>query len=597
MNLSRFKFQAFTNTGFEPVLKKELSHLVSNPIIKNIFGKTGVEFRGTFAEMINIIIYSRTINSLRIVLSHPFHASDQGNIKYNLEKLNYLAFLPQKAVLNDYVKYHTNSISSQIYHESMLKEIVKAKIEEMMSQHLQLQDLSKVLDKELSQVVSAIQSTEDEQIITQEEPEIETAQPVKHQKKRYSINKKKFEDEIFHLYFNLYKDKMCVSLEVFNTQLFKTGYKKFLGWGSVKENIISAYLQQTGIIDEFKKEQSIKVFDPFCGSGTILIESILSTINYPIRYENIDQMNFNNWPIVEKDSELRNSMKEYTDQKKVDYDKEIKVSCIGCDVSINQLNNAFKNFKHLEDLDIVKNLRLNDNKIIISIKNALSEQNKTVRSFKNKILLIHSNFKDMKEQMDKLEGYTLISNIPFGLNYSEEKLNSLYQDFDEFLAENHKLFKKIVILCPNNRNKSFIVKSKYQWNLELDFYNGGYKMGFFSFSPEKNTISEQKDEIVVHTRILKRSRRSPITVVSNVNMNKLKTPNSRKAKEIVDFAKKTTHNTFLKNQKEYEDKKSQRINDKISLADQRKALMMEQKLKELIGEKAADSITKLIKSE
>lgn len=595
MNLSRFKFQAFTNTGFESVLKKELGQIVTNPVVKNIFGKTGVEFRGTFSEMIDIIIYSRTINSLKVVLGHPFHASDVGNIGFNLDKLNFAAFLPEDAVLNDYVRCHTNSIGSHLYHETMLKDLVKARLEEILGNRLQLQKFSQELDQKLL-IGDTSQISPDSTLTTDISfPKISGKSENSPRLKNYSKYKKKFEDEIFELYFNLYKDKMCVSLEVFNTNILKTGYKKFIGWGSVKENIISAYLQQVGIIEDFRTEQSVKVFDPFCGSGTILIESILSAINYPIRYENIDKINFNNWPIVAKDIKMQTDMKEYIGQRKHEYNKEMKVSCIGCDISINQLNNAFKNFKHLEDLDIIKNIRLNDNSIIISLKNALSEKEKKVRSFKNKVLLIHSSFIELADHVDKLNGYTLITNIPYGSNYSEVKLNQIYSEFDNFLGENHKCFKKIVILCPNNRKNSYIAKSKYQWNIELDFYNGGYKMGFFTFTPEANTLAEQKTEIIVHERVIKRKRKSDIIVKSMVDLNKAKTPNSRKAKVVLDFAKRKKLNQFLKGKSEYDTRKSEMIKEKINIAEQRKALMMEKKIKELMGDQAVESIIRLIK--
>ena len=595
MNLSKFKFHAFTNTGFEPVLKKELSNIVKNPVVKNIFGKTGVEFRGTFPEMIDIILQSRIINSLRIVIGHPFHGSDVSNIKFNLERLNFAAFLPENAVLNDYVRYHTNSIGSNLYHESMIKDIVKSKLEDLFDSKLKLQEFSHELDQRL--LMGSI-----------DEPSIQIAdknlnvvensktQPKSRPNKKYNKYKKKFEDEMFDLYFNLYNDKMCVSLEVFNTALVKTGYKKFIGWGSVKENIISAYLQQSGIIDDFKKEESIKLLDPFCGSGTILIESILSTIDYPIRYDHTGQINFNNWPILTKDENIKSNLDEYIKNKKNDYNKEIKVSCIGFDISKNQLDNAINNFKHLDELDVIKNLRLNDNKIIISLKNSMRDLGKKTRSFKNKILLTNGSFKTLSEQVDKLDGYTLITNIPYGSNYSEEKLNELYSAFDTFLVENHQYFKKIVILCPNNRKNSYIMKSKYQWNIELDFYNGGYKMGFFSFTPAKNTLKDENLEPIVHERVIKRKRRSDKVVKSKIILNKKQNINSKKMKENIDFAKKKKLNQHLKHKKEYEAKKSERIKAKIEFLDQKKALMMEKKLKELMGDKDSENINKLIKS-
>jgi len=382
---------------------------------------------------------------------------------------------------------------------------------------------------------------------------------------------------------------------VFNAELTKPGHKKFIGWGSVKENIIAAYLQQTGIIDDFRASESVKVFDPFCGSGTILLESLLATINYPIRYERLDALNFNNWPIVAKNAGLAADMAQYIARRREEYNKTIKVSAIGCDISINQLNNAIQNFKHLERLDIIKSVRLNDNSVIIGMKNALSAREKKTRSFKNKVLLAHCSFAEVSAHADKLEGYTLITNVPYGSNYSQAKLGEIYAQFDDFLEAHHALFKKIVILCPNNLKNAYIVRSRFQWNIELDFYNGKYKMGFFAFTPERNMTQPLAPEYVVHEKVVKRSRKSNVVVKTKILLSKLKAPNSKKAKDVIEFARTKKRNEFLKSQKEYEAQKTARIRGLMARADERKALAMQQKINELMGDSATDAITKLIK--
>lgn len=44
-------------------------------------------------------------------------------------------------------------------------------------------------------------------------------------------------------YLSLFNDSASVSLEVFNQNEFKIGYRPHIGWGSVKEEIIHAFLE------------------------------------------------------------------------------------------------------------------------------------------------------------------------------------------------------------------------------------------------------------------------------------------------------------------------------------------------------------------
>ena len=47
-----------------------------------------------------------------------------------------------------------------------------------------------------------------------------------------------------------------------------------------------------------KETKEMKIFDPFCGSGTFLIETLLSAIDYPLRKNNIYDLDFWNWQFL-----------------------------------------------------------------------------------------------------------------------------------------------------------------------------------------------------------------------------------------------------------------------------------------------------------
>ena len=74
---------------------------------------------------------------------------------------------------------------------------------------------------------------------------------------------------------------------MFNQQNFKSGYKPFIGKGSVKESLIHGFLEKSGLLKDFINNKKVKVLDPFCGSGTILIQSMVSALNLKIRYADV----------------------------------------------------------------------------------------------------------------------------------------------------------------------------------------------------------------------------------------------------------------------------------------------------------------------
>jgi 23S rRNA G2445 N2-methylase RlmL len=61
---------------------------------------------------------------------------------------------------------------------------------------------------------------------------------------------------------------------VSNKQLHKHDYKQNVSWGSLRESLASLILFETDIIKEAKIKNQLYLWDPFCGSGTILLEAL-----------------------------------------------------------------------------------------------------------------------------------------------------------------------------------------------------------------------------------------------------------------------------------------------------------------------------------
>jgi putative N6-adenine-specific DNA methylase len=80
---------------------------------------------------------------------------------------------------------------------------------------------------------------------------------------------------VYSVRFFLHKDEMTLFLDSSGEGLHKRGYRRNSGAAPIKETLAA------GIIDIAKIRQGTRVIDPFCGSGTLLIESALKALRIP----------------------------------------------------------------------------------------------------------------------------------------------------------------------------------------------------------------------------------------------------------------------------------------------------------------------------
>ena len=95
---------------------------------------------------------------------------------------------------------------------------------------------------------------------------------------------------------NIVKDKAEVLVSTSYSDLHKHGYKPFMRWGVLKETLTAACILESGILDKARKTGKLYVWDPFCGSGSFLIESLMMILDRPCRNLN-EEMPFEHWPI------------------------------------------------------------------------------------------------------------------------------------------------------------------------------------------------------------------------------------------------------------------------------------------------------------
>ena len=95
---------------------------------------------------------------------------------------------------------------------------------------------------------------------------------------------------------NLVKDRAEILLDVTYEDLYKHGLRPYARWGSLKETLTAACILESGIIERANKTGKLYLWDPFCGSGSFLIESLMMLLEQPIRRLDT-KMPYEHWPI------------------------------------------------------------------------------------------------------------------------------------------------------------------------------------------------------------------------------------------------------------------------------------------------------------
>jgi len=82
---------------------------------------------------------------------------------------------------------------------------------------------------------------------------------------------------------NVVKDQAEILLSSSYEDLHKHGYKPFMRWGVLKETLTAACILESAILDKARKSGKLYLWDPFCGSGSFLIESLMMVLDRPCR--------------------------------------------------------------------------------------------------------------------------------------------------------------------------------------------------------------------------------------------------------------------------------------------------------------------------
>lgn len=112
-------------------------------------------------------------------------------------------------------------------------------------------------------------------------------------KSKYNINWFEETGALVQIQFSILKDNVCIFLDTTGAGLHKRGYRRNSNEAPIKETLAA------GIIDLARVRQNSIVVDPFCGSGTFLIESAYKACNIAPGLKR--KFSAENWGFVPKD--------------------------------------------------------------------------------------------------------------------------------------------------------------------------------------------------------------------------------------------------------------------------------------------------------
>ncbi len=78
---------------------------------------------------------------------------------------------------------------------------------------------------------------------------------------------------------NIVKDRGEILFGTSDEELHKHGYKPFVRWGVLKETLTAACILESGVLKKAKKTGKLYLWDPFCGSGSFLIETLMMLLD------------------------------------------------------------------------------------------------------------------------------------------------------------------------------------------------------------------------------------------------------------------------------------------------------------------------------
>lgn len=213
---TRWRLFAVVRPGLEPLLLLELQSLLPDAAFEEVVG--GVAWRGTMEELWTVALGSRLAEGLRVRVA-TFKAYRFDQLIAGTAKAPWHAFLPAGAKVELRVTCHT----SRLYHSDAVAERVEGAILERLA-----------------------------------------GRPVK----PGAVPP----EAPFRIYVRMEDDVCTLSVDAAGELLHRRGYRTEVGKAPARETLAAA----VATIGRSLMEQPARVWDPFCGTGSMVIESAMA---------------------------------------------------------------------------------------------------------------------------------------------------------------------------------------------------------------------------------------------------------------------------------------------------------------------------------
>jgi 23S rRNA (guanine2445-N2)-methyltransferase / 23S rRNA (guanine2069-N7)-methyltransferase len=370
-------FFATCPKNLEGLLEEELISLGAKETKQTV---AGVKFVGDLALAYRICLWSRLANRILLTLA-TFSAEDASSLYYGIRKINWLDHLrADSSLVVDFAGISATITNS---HFGALK----------------------VKDAIIDQIREA----------TDKRPDIDKENP----------------DLRVNIY--LYHEVATVSIDLSGDSLHRRGYRSCPGSAPLKENLAAAILYRSKWREFAKLGKPL--FDPMCGSGTILIEAAMMAQDYAPGLLR-KSFGFSKW--LGHDPKMWQKLLDEASERRHKGAEKFSAVICGCDVDPDVIAMAKD---HIGNAGLEKVVKVTQGEVKQS-----------------------SPAKYHIEQLG-----IIVTNPPYGERLSEvESLTELYSDFGAVLRKNFLGWEVAMITGNPDLGKNMGIRSYKQYN----FFNG-----------------------------------------------------------------------------------------------------------------------------
>lgn len=259
-------------------------------------------------------------------------------------------------------------------------------------------------------------------------------------KTKYKINWFEKSGALYDIEVGFLKDRALVTLDTTGYSLHRRGYRKKQGPAPLKETLAASLV----LLSFWNEDRTL--YDPFCGSGTILFEACL--IGKNIAPGLTRSFSFNNWAGID-----HKTLKDVKDEAKAKI-KNNKLRLVGTDI----------------DPDVV----------------SLAKEIRTDLGFEEDISLYNTDFRDFSLEDD----YTvLITNPPYGDRLDNIDTKKLAKDFSNKFKDK-STWSKYILTSDESFEKNYNQKAHRKRKL----FNGRIKVDYYQYygdKPQRGGIDER----------------------------------------------------------------------------------------------------------